>query len=71
MKKKKYLVSMPIETFVNYQIEISASSEKDAFDMALDRYHKGEYDDSNITDPDIVNSRIDDSYENAHIELVK
>jgi hypothetical protein len=71
MKKKKYRVSIPIETFVNYEIEISAQSEKDAFDMALDRYHKGEYNDDNITDPDIVNARIDDSYENAHIEEVE
>jgi|GEM_PF-4251781 len=71
MKKKKYRVSIPIETFVNYEIEISAQSEEDAFDMALNRYHKGEYDDDNITDPDIVNARIDDSYENAHIELVE
>ena len=60
---KKYKVSLALKVYSNFEIEVSADTEKNALAKALDKYKSGKYDENNITEPDWVNSELDIKYD--------
>lgn len=58
-KDKVYIVSMALRVYANFETEVSAKNKKDAIHKAVIKYENGEYDDSNITDPDWINAKLD------------
>jgi len=56
---KKYKVSLALKVYSNFEIEVSANTEKKALKIALEKYSDGEYDENNIMEPDWANSELD------------
>lgn len=58
-KMKKYRVSLALKALSNFETEVNASTEKEAFGKALDIYNNGEFDENSITEPDWANAELD------------
>ncbi len=56
---KKYSVSLALKVYSNFETEIETSSESKALHLALEKYNSGDYNQSNIAEPDWANSELD------------
>lgn len=56
---KKYLVSLALKIPTNFEIEVEAKTEKEAFKKALNEYHDRGSCDDHIQDPDWMNIDLD------------
>jgi hypothetical protein len=72
-KQKKYFVSLCVKIPANFEVEVKAKNEKEAFEKAYNMFDR--HDEEKITDPDWANIELDieGDDENApgvHIEEV-
>lgn len=56
---KKYRVSLALKVLSNFEVEINAANEKQAFKKALEKYHANDFDEYSITDPDWSSAELD------------
>lgn len=61
---KKYKVSLAVKIPANFEVEVSASSEQDAFDKAQDMFDG--YDEKHISEPFWQETELDIDNENIH-----
>lgn len=61
---KKYKVSLAVKIPANFEVEVSASSEQDAFNKAQDMFEG--YDEKNISEPLWQETELDIDNENIH-----
>jgi hypothetical protein len=56
---KKYFVSLALKVYSNFETEVEAKSEKEALNLALEKYESGDYDQNDIAEPDWDNAELD------------
>lgn len=56
---KKYKISLALKIPANFEMEISAKTEKEALKIALRKYYSNSYNENNITEPDWANHELD------------
>ena len=56
---KKYKISLALKVPSNFEIEINASTKKEALKKALEKYYNKEFNEDNITDADWNNLELD------------
>jgi hypothetical protein len=69
---KKFNVSIALKVYSNFETHVQAKSEKEAINLAIEKYDNGNYTEDNITAPDWSNTELDlgkNNY-NAHVERV-
>ena len=56
---KKYRVSLALKVPSNFEVEVNADTEKEAFGKAQDIYNDGKFDENVFTEPDWNNVELD------------
>lgn len=56
---KKYKVSLALKVPSNFEVEVNATTKKEALRKALERYHNGEFDEDNLINVDWENLELD------------
>ena len=56
---KKYKVSLALKVPSNFEVEVNATTKKEALRKALEKYHNSEFDEDNLTNVDWDNLELD------------